>query len=91
MGKAIIDDNNQPAMIVLLDSDGLTPIALQADPTSHALEIDDNTSGSDNGGGTNAKRDINNFPVAMAMSSAGDGTRVALYATSGGSLLINSN
>lgn len=83
------DENRIPTIQVVSDTDGETLINLQADPTSHALDVDNNTTGSDNGP-ADAARDENRIPIAMAVSSADGVTPVALYANSSNCLLIDS-
>lgn len=84
------DENYVPVAGGVLNSDGVTPTPLEADPTSHALDIDDDTTGSDNSG-NNAYRD-NNYVTTLIATSESDGkTPVPLYVDSNGNLLIDSN
>jgi len=90
MADAKRDGNYIPTVLALLESDGATPINIAADPSSHALEVDDNSSGSDNGPTpARALRDGNYVTTLVALSSAGDGALVPLYATADGKLLID--
>lgn len=83
------DENGVAVTLGVLDSDGETTEQITADPTTHTLEADDDTTGSDNGP-TDAKRDENGVPVAMAVSSVDGETPVALYVDSSGKLLTDS-
>lgn len=89
MANASIDSNSKPTMTALLNTDGKTITRIQADSATHALEVDDNTSGSDNGG-TYAETDENGRPTLFAVSSVDGVTLVALYTDSTGHLLIDS-
>lgn len=88
MANAGHDASRATSMSAILASDGATVEALTADPTLHALSTDDNTTGSNNGP-SQAKHDDNHVPTLQAMSSAGDGTFVPLYASlSGNSVML---
>lgn len=73
-----------------LNTDGVTPVAIQADPATHILAVSDGTTGTDHGVAA-AKRDANYIPVLMAVSSADGVTPVEVYADSSGNLLVNLN
>lgn len=78
-------------MTAILNTDGSTIEALTADPTLHALSVDDNTTGSNNGP-AQAKFDDNHVPTLYALSSSDGVTKVPLYASVSGNnimLLIN--
>lgn len=96
MASAKLDENGRASMVALLDSDGRTLVCVTANPSNNnGLSVDNGTTGSDNGG-TYAKLDENSRPEAFApalfaLSSAGDGSLVAVYADSDGSLLIDSS
>jgi hypothetical protein len=83
------DNNRIYTLIAALNSDGITPVNICADPTDHTICTSDGTTGSDNGI-VDAPRDNNRIPVAMAVSSADDETPVALYADSNNKLLVQS-
>jgi hypothetical protein len=87
--NALIDSNSRQSMLGVLDSDGVTLTRAKANPSNHALKIDDNTTGSDNGGAT-AAIDENGRQTMYAESSDGDGAFVALYVDSSGNLLVDS-
>lgn len=87
MVNAAKDDNRVSTVLATLDSDGETPVRLEADPTTHVVIVDDDTTGSDNG---NGGRDENRVPVAYAVSESDGETLVALYVNSTGELLIDS-
>lgn len=88
MPNAIKDSNNVPVMIGILNTDGSTVSLIYATP-AHLLNIDDNTTGSDNGP-INAKRDENVETVLMAVSSSDGVTPVCLYVDSSNNLLVDS-
>lgn len=89
MANAPRDQNNVPALLGALSTDGVTPTPVQADPTEHYLLVDDDTTGSDLSGDV-APRDGNLVPVAMAASSADGSTPVILYVNASGELLVDS-
>lgn len=83
-------DNNQVKTIIApLNTDGKTPVAIIADPSTHGLSVDDNTTGSDFGPLV-ALHDVNDNLAMMAVSSSDGVTPVVLYATAAGVLLIKS-
>ena len=83
MSNAYRDENSQPTIIAVSLADGKTIVQGQAHPTKHALEVDDNTTGSDNGNNLgNAMLDENSVPVWLAESSDGSGNLVEVYANS---------
>lgn len=90
MAQAPRDENRVPALLGTLDSNGLTPTVILANPTNHGLAVNDDTTGSDNGP-TNAPRDENRVPVLLAVSSADGVTPVVVYANSSGELLVDSS
>lgn len=85
-------DNNQiPTLGAISNLDGVTPAVIKADPSTHAMAVDDGTTGSDLSG-DDAKRDNNGYPGALAISETDGVTTVPLYAIlSNGKLLIDSN
>jgi len=83
------DANGVPALICASSADGITPVAVTADPTTHAVSASDGTTGADHGVPA-AERDANNVPVLMAVSSVDGRTPVEVYADAGGNLLIQS-
>jgi len=82
------DDNNIPTIIAVLNTNGTTVGVVDANPTTHSLSVDNNTTGSDNGP-TRALRDENFVPTLIAVSSVDGVTPVALYVDSDGKLLID--
>lgn len=90
MANASRDENHVPTLICALSTDGITPTKVKADPTTHVLSVEDNTTGSDHGV-ANAVRDENHVPVLMAVSEVDGITPVEVYADSNGNLLIDSN
>lgn len=93
MSNAYRDENNRPTIICVSNADGLTIVPIVASSTNHALQVEDNTTGSDNGNNQdNAMLDENSVPVWTALSSDGDGSIVEVYADQlTGKVLINSN
>lgn len=90
MGEAKRDNNRVTTLLGVLDTDGETPIRVTANPSSNALVVDDDITGSDNGT-ANAKRDNNSVPAMMAVSSSDGATPVTLYINSSGELLVDSS
>lgn len=92
VSNASRDQNGVPALICASESDGQTVIPIQANPTLHAVIVQDGTSGVDAGNnGGSAMRDQNGVPVLLALSSAGDGSIVEVYGEPiTGSILIDS-
>lgn len=84
------DENRVTTLIGALNTDGVTPNLICANPTTHSLCIDDGVDGLDFNH-TNSVRDENRVPVAMAVSSADGVTPVELYSNNLYNLLINSN
>lgn len=89
MSNAKRDENRITTLICALNTDGVTPNLVYANPTNHALEVKDSNTGS-NFGRVDAPRDENRVPVALAESSANDGTQVELYSDNLYNLLIQS-
>ena len=85
------DENSRPAMIAASNLDGATIIALNAE-VNHQLIVSDGVGGADLGNNSdNAMLDENGTPVLTAVSSAGDGAIVELYADPiSKALLVNS-
>lgn len=91
MANASRDENFVPTLLGASNADGVTPVAVKADPTTHVLETNDNTTGSDLSNEP-SPRDDNYVVVAMAVSSVDGVTPVPIYADPAtGKLLINSN
>jgi hypothetical protein len=88
MTNAKRDENNVPGILAVLNSDGQTVVPVEINPTTHALSVDNNTTGADNGP-SYALRDENNVPTLLAVSSVDGVTPVALYVDSDGKLLID--
>ena len=90
MANAKKDENGRNTIIAIDNTDGVSIVPIYADPTTHALHVDDGAGGSDmgNNGGI-AMLDENGVAVMTAESSAGDGTLVELYVNnSTGALLV---
>ena len=82
-------DGNNIATLIVMQDDGETIVNLQADPSTHALDTSDGTTGSDNGP-TESRHDNNNVHVLMAISSEDGVTPICLYADENNNLLIQS-
>jgi hypothetical protein len=82
------DENYIPVSLGVLNTDGSTPTALNADPTTHILDIEDNTTGDDNGGDY-AQRDENSVTTMTATDA--NGNVISLYVNADNQLLIDSN
>lgn len=90
MADAKRDNNLVNTLLVTSNADGSTPVRVKVDPTSHVLQIDDGTTGSDLSG-DNATRDDNLVPVAMGVSSADGVTPVPIYGDPAtGKILVDS-
>lgn len=93
MSDSLHDENGRSSIICASKDDGTTIVQITADPTTHGVSVDDNTTGDDNGNNNdNAMIDGNSVAVWFALSSAGDGSLVEVYADPAtGKLLIDSN
>ncbi len=87
MTNAKRDHNYVPTKLGTSNADGSTLMLFYADPVTHALMVEDGTSGSDHGP-TIDKRDDNSVPAAMAVSSTDAVTPVALYLDSANNKLL---
>ncbi len=83
------DQNFVNSMTAVLNTDGKTIINLTANPSTHALGVQDSTVGSDYGP-TDALKDTNNTSTLLAVSYVDGLTIVPLYADSNGNLLTDS-
>ncbi len=91
MTQAKKDNNGIPVILGTSNVDGETPTPVKADPTTHSLEVDDDTTGSDLSDDI-ASRDNNGVTVMMAVSETDGVTPTALYTDpTNGKLLIDSN
>jgi len=91
MSNAKKDNNGVSTLLGVLDSDGDTLMCVKVNPSSNnALQVEDNTTGSDNGPSI-SPRDDNFVPALIAVSSVDGVTPVVVYADSNGKLLIDSN
>lgn len=93
MSNASRDENSRIAIIAASNLDGTTIVPIKANPTNHALKVEDATGGSDNGNNSGvAMLDENGIPVWTALSSDGSGTIIEVYGDPvTGKLLVNSN
>lgn len=92
MSNAVKDNNGVAVAIGMSNADGSTPKPIQVNPTTHILQTDDDTGGSDLSTDSNAGRDDNARTILMGVSSDDGETPVEVYIDdSTGKLLINSN
>lgn len=83
------DENRVKVIFGALNTDGTTVTPVQANPSTHFIRTDDNTTGTDHGP-TNDIRDQDFETGLMAVSSADGVTPVVLYVNASGQLLIDS-
>ncbi len=88
MTNAKRDENNRTTILAVLNTDGATVSPVEINPANHALSVDNNTTGTDQGP-ARALRDENFVPTMLAVSSVDGITPVALYVDSTGKLLID--
>ena len=86
------DENGRDSIICASNADGKTIVVVKA-TNVHALEVDDDTTGTDHGNDLgNASLDENSVPVWTVLSSAGDGSIIEVYGDpANGKILIDSN
>ena len=90
MTEAKRDENGISIILATSDADGVTPIPVRANPTSHTIDMSDGSTGSDLSG-DDAVRDHNGVTVMMALSSSDGITPVLLYADAAtGAILVKS-
>lgn len=78
MAQAPRDNNRIPAMLVISNADGTTPIPLYANPSTHRLIIA--AAGGTVNARTDARRDENRITTLLAVSSSDGITPVTLMA-----------
>lgn len=84
------DENRVTVIFGALNTDGVTVTPVQADPSTHLIMTDDNSTGSDLSDPP-VERDQNFVPGLMAVSEVDGVTPVPLYVTAAGELLIDSS
>lgn len=89
--QASRDENNIPTLIGVSEMDGETILKVAANPTTHRLLVNINTTGSDMGRENPAYRDENNVPVLMGVSEVDGITPVMIYVDNAGRLLVDYN
>ena len=87
MTNAKTDNNSVPVAQGVLNTDGATPTTLEANPTTHVLDVSDGSTGSDFGNDA-AARDDNGRTTLTATDA--NGNIIPLYVDSSGNLLIDS-
>lgn len=91
MTNTVRDNNGVPVAQGASHADGVTLTPFFVDPSTHGLEVDDDTTGSDLSGNI-AQRDANNVPSVMGTSSSDGATPTVPYLNATTKkLLINSN
>lgn len=90
MTTAKVDQNVVAALIGISDADNVSILRLFADPSTHALSIDDGTTGAPTA--ATSLQDGNGEPTDIAVSSVDNTTVIPLYAASAtNALKVNSN
>jgi len=90
MAEAPRDNNRVPTILATSNVDGVTPLPIYVDPTTHFVQVDDGATGSDLSD-DNADRDGNRVPVMLGVSNADGETTVPIYGDpANGNLLIKS-
>ena len=87
MTNAGIDNNSVPVAQGVLNTDGTTPKMLEANPTTHILDVSNGSTGSDFGNDW-AARDDNAKTTAIATDA--NGATIPLYVDSSGNFLVKS-
>ena len=87
--NAYRDENSVPTMIGVLNTDGVSIVRNQIDPSTHRLLVSNGTNGTDHGT-VNAQRDENSAHCLVAVSSGDGQAPITLYLDSNGRLLIKS-
>ena len=89
MANAPKDENRIPVILGVSSIDGVTPTMVTADPSTHFIMTEDNTTGSDLSA-DQAYRDGNLITTMIAVSEVDGVTPVPLYVNASGELLIDS-
>lgn len=90
--NAYRDENSVPTLIASSLDDGTTTVRILANPSTHALFVNDAHGAGGDAVNGNAPRDGNNVPVFMAVSSEDGFTPVQVYADAiTGKILTDSN
>lgn len=90
MANASKDENGVSTLIGVLNTTGTSIVKVLANASSHALKVNDGSTGTDHGP-KNAMKDENAVSTLLAVSSADGVTPVTIYTDSSGNLLIDSN
>ena len=83
------DSNRIPTIMGTLNADGLTPVSVKVNSSTHSLDVSDGTTGT-NHPFVDAQRDANRVSVIWGVSSADGVTPIPIYINSSGRLLIQS-
>ena len=87
MTNAKLDNNSVPVAEGVLNTDGAIPKMLEANPTTHVLDVANGTTGTDFGNDW-AARDDNAKTTMLATDASGN--IIPLYVDSSGNLLVKS-
>lgn len=88
----VLDENRIPAIIAVSNTDGSTVLPVYGNSANNSLSVDDDITGTDQGGGDPDRRDVNRKVAFMAVSSVDGVTPVEVYVdATTNKLLINSN
>lgn len=88
MTNAKRDNNRNPTLLGVSNSDGNTTSKVLVDPSTHQMKVTDGTTGT-NAGGSRSSRDSNGQTALIATSTDGI-TPVSLYIDSTGGILVKS-
>ena len=83
------DANRIPTIMGTLNTDGVTPVSIKVNSSTHKLKISNGTTGS-SFTSTTAKRDANRIPTMWGVSSADGVTPIYIATDSSGNLLTKS-
>ena len=91
MTQASRDENHVPTLLGVSNADGVTPMKIYANPTTHAIVANNALTGSDLSGDVDV-RDENRVVAFLAVSAVDGVTPVAVYVDSAtNALLIRTN
>ncbi len=90
MAEAKVDNNRITTILGTSNLNGETPLNPLANPSTHVLQTDDASTGSDLSDDI-ASRDNNMNTVILGVSETDGVTPVAIYVNSSGQLLIDSS
>lgn len=83
------DQNRVPTLLATLNTDGVTVVSVQVNPTNNALAVSNGVGGS-TFPSVNSQRDANRVPAVWGISNADGVTPIPIYCDASGKLLIKS-